>query len=71
MGYIIALLLLLLVVPLVFMMLSRRTTAAGGVERRRSRGMTVAQPSSDQPEPRSDSGVNEPKPGVERRLPPG
>jgi hypothetical protein len=71
MGYIIAFILLLIVVPLVFMLLSRRTTSAGGLaENQRSRGVTVSQPSSDQPTPRAHA-VNQPAPGREQQLPPG
>lgn len=71
MGYIIGFLLLLIVVPLLFMMLSRKTAGAGGLGAKpRDRGVTVEQPSSDQPTPRADA-TNQAAPGAERRLPPG
>ena len=71
MGYIIAIVLLAIVVPLLFILLSRRTTSAGGlVDKHRSRGVTVSQPSSDQPTPRAEN-LNQPDPGADRRLPPG
>jgi hypothetical protein len=68
MGYIIAIVILLLLVPLLFLLLSRRTTGAGGI-RDRSRGITVEEPSADQPSP---GGVgDQTAPGTDRRLPPG
>lgn len=72
MGYIIALVVLLIVVPLLFILFSRRTGAAGGtaVKWRGDRGVTVEQPSSDQPTPRADT-VNRASPEAERKLPPG
>jgi hypothetical protein len=71
MGYIIAIVLIAVVVPLLFMLLSRRTTSTGGLaEKQRSRGVTVSQPSSDQPTPRDDA-INQPEPGREQQLPPG
>lgn len=71
MGYIIAIVLLVVVVPLLFVMLSRRTTSAGGVATKQpGRGMTVSQPSSDQPSPRGGA-VNPSSRETERRLPPG
>jgi hypothetical protein len=71
MGYIIAFILLLIVVPLVFILLSRRTTSPGGLaEKQRGHGVTVSQPSSDQPTPRAGA-VNQPAPGREQQLPPG
>jgi hypothetical protein len=71
MGYIIAIILLIIVVPLIFMMLSRRTSGAGGVtEGQGNRGITVSQPSSDEPTPQAGS-INQPKPETERRIPPG
>jgi hypothetical protein len=72
MGYIVALVLLLIAVPLIFILSGRRTTSAGGMAARpRDRGVTVSQPSSDQPTPRGDATVNQTAPGAERRLPPG
>ena len=71
MGYIIGLLLLIVVVPLLFMLLSRRTAGSGGMGGKgRSRGVTVSEPSSDQPTPRANE-TNRAGPEVERRLPPG
>jgi hypothetical protein len=64
MGYIIGLVLLLIVVPLLFVLLSRRTASTGRLGRAsHDRGVTVSQPSSDQPTPRNEQ--------TERRLPPG
>ncbi|MGH7946701.1 MAG: hypothetical protein ACREF9_17090 [Opitutaceae bacterium] len=72
MGYIIAFALLFFVVPLLFIVLSRRTKAPGGIAHKPDeRGVTVSEPSSDQPTPRGDETVNQPAPGAERRLPPG
>jgi hypothetical protein len=72
MGYVIALVLLILAVPLIFILGARRTRSAGGLAAKsRDRGVTVSQPSSDQPTPRGDATVNHPAPGAERRLPPG
>lgn len=71
MGYIIALVVLFLVVPLIFLMLSRRTPAGGGGLRQRDRGVTVAEPSSDQPTPGAAGSINQPGAGTERRIPPG
>lgn len=71
MGYIIAIVLLAIVVPLLFILLSRRTTSAGGLaDKQRSRGMTVSQPSSDQPTPRAGN-LNQADADADRRLPPG
>jgi hypothetical protein len=69
MGYVLVIVIAVLVVPLLFMMLSRRTTSGGGVDSR-DRGVTVSQPSSDQPTPRAD-GTNRAAPGADRKLPPG
>jgi hypothetical protein len=71
MGYIIAIVILLIVVPLLFIMLSRRTATGGAGIRSRDRGVTVEQPSSDQPTPGAAGSVNQPAPGTEGRLPPG
>jgi hypothetical protein len=72
MGYVIVLVLLIVAVPLIVIMGTRRARSAGGVaSRSRDRGVTVSQPSSDQPTPRGDATVNHPAPGAERRLPPG
>lgn len=71
MGYIIAIVVLLIVVPLLFLLLSRRTAAGGGGVRSRDRGLTVEQPSSDQPTPGAPGAINQPKAGTEGRLPPG
>ena len=68
MGYLIALLAVVLVVPLLFMLLGRRTSGPGGISQR-SRGMTISEPSSDQPTP--GAGTNRNAPGTERRIPPG
>lgn len=69
MGYIIALVVLVLVVPLVFMLLTRRSAGAGRPPA--DRGMTVEQPSSDEPTPGAPGATNQPAPGAERRIPPG
>lgn len=71
MGYIIALVILIIVVPLIFLMLSRRTAGGGGGIRSHDRGVTVEQPSSDQPTPGTPGATNQSEPGTERRLPPG
>jgi hypothetical protein len=68
MGYIITVIVLLLVVPLLFMMLSRRSRSGGGIDSR-DHGVTVLQPSSDQPTPPADREVD--TPGGENKLPPG
>ena len=67
MGYLIALGIIVLV-PVLFLLLSRRTAGRGGITQP-SRGMTVSQPSSDQPTP--GRGSNPSAPGTERRVPPG
>ena len=71
MGYIIALIVLFIVVPLVFLMLSRRTPAGGGGIRHRDRGVTVEEPSSDQPTPGAAGATNQPRAGSERGIPAG
>jgi hypothetical protein len=71
MGYIIALVVLLVVVPLLFALLSRRTPVGGGGARQRSRGVTVAEPSSDQPAPGAEGSLNQPRGESKRELPPG
>jgi hypothetical protein len=68
MGFIIAVLVALLVVPLLFILLGRRSAGRGGITTR-SRGMTVSEPSSDQPTP--GAGGNRVTQGAERRIPPG
>lgn len=71
MGYIIAIVILVIVVPLIFLLLSRRPSSAGTLGPERSdRGVTVAQPSSDQPTPQADT-VNQTEPDTARQLPPG
>lgn len=72
MGYIFALAILILVVPLLLIILTRRTSGRGGIAHKpEERGVTVSNPSSDQPTPRGDETVNKIEPGAERRLPPG
>jgi hypothetical protein len=71
MGYIIALVFVVVVVPLLFIFLSRRGRHAGGVGAdSTSRGVTVMEPSSDQPTPTAEA-TNRTSPGAEQRLPPG
>ena len=71
MGLIIAIIALVIVVPLVFLLLSRRSTSAGGTAvAHRDRGVTVAEPSSDQPSPDARN-TNRARPAAETRLPPG
>jgi hypothetical protein len=68
MGYIITFLVVLVLLPLLFVVLSRRSTGRGGITTR-GHGLTVAEPSADQPTP--GKGTNESAPGTERRIPPG
>lgn len=69
MGYIIALVFLVVLVPIIFMALSRRSTGGGGIESR-SRGVTMEEPSSDQPTPGAST-VNRPAARqADRRTPP-
>lgn len=70
MGYIIALVFFVLLVPMLFLLLTRR--AGGGREpRSHDHGVTVEQPSSDEPTPGAPGSINQPVPGAERRIPPG
>jgi hypothetical protein len=68
MGYIIAVVIVLLLLPLLFVILGRRSTGRGGITTR-GRGLTMSEPSADQPTP--GRGGNESAPGTERRIPPG
>jgi hypothetical protein len=71
MGYIIAIVLLLIAVPLVFLLMSRAPRGAGGMGRRRhDTGVTVTQPSSDQPTPPAHA-MNRPSEGADKNVPPG
>jgi hypothetical protein len=66
MGYIITIVVLVLVVPLLFMMLTRRSRSGGGIDSS-DHGVTVLQPSSDQPTPPADRTSNSPQ----NKMPPG
>ena len=68
MGYIIALIVLVLAIPLIFLLLGRRTRAGGGIESR-DHGLTVSEPSSDEPTPLAEN-TQPSTPEVSRRLPP-
>lgn len=70
MGYIFALVFLLVVVPLLFLLLTRRAGGGGGVDTH-NRGMTVSQPSSDQPTPPAGPRTDRPHQGSDRGVPPG
>lgn len=70
MGYIIALVVFVVLVPLVFLMLTRRSAGSGRIGSR-DHGMTVEEPSSDQPSPGAEGSLNQPRPGAEKRIPPG
>ena len=68
MGYIAALVCLVVLVPLLFVLFSRRPPR-GGLELH-ERGVTPSEPAADAPTP-GEAVVNRPRPGVEKRLPPG
>ena len=70
MGYIIGLVIFLVAVPLLFILLTRRSAGVGGL-RSRDRGVTVSQPSSDQPTPGASRATDQPAEGMEKRIPPG
>ena len=69
MGYIVVLILLVVAVPLLFVIFSRRPGGSGPAQH--DRGMTVAEPSSDQPSPGASRAGQRLSPEAERRLPPG
>ncbi|HVS52574.1 MAG TPA: hypothetical protein VHD62_09475 [Opitutaceae bacterium] len=69
MGYIIGLVIVLVLVPLLFALLNRRPTRQAG-SGSGDRGMTVANPSSDQPSPGGHAG-DPTRAEAARRLPPG
>jgi hypothetical protein len=69
MGYIIGIVLVLLILPLLFALLARRSAGQGGIDSR-NHGMTVTQPSSDQPSPGARPASKTPS-GSEGRIPPG
>lgn len=73
MGYILVIVALVVVVPLLALLLGRKTSAGGGGVRHVSRGMTVDEPSSDQPAPGAPGSINQPRDGREagKKLPPG
>jgi hypothetical protein len=63
--------LVIVVLPLIVLLVSRRKSGAEGAKRQRDHGVTVEEPSSDQPTPGAKNAVNQPAPGAERRIPPG
>ena len=70
MGYIIALVAFLVVVPLLFVLLTRKSAGVGGIDSRK-RGITVSEPSSDQPSPGAADARGASSRETERRIPPG
>jgi hypothetical protein len=61
----------IVVLPLIVLLASRRGSNAGEKRPQRDHGVTVAEPSSDQPTPGAPNSINQPGPGAERQLPPG
>jgi hypothetical protein len=70
MGYVIIWIVALLILPILFVLLTRRT-GDRGARKSGDHGVTVSEPSSDQPTPGKGSGVNQVQPDAERRIPPG
>jgi hypothetical protein len=68
-GYILVIVAAVVLVPVLFALFGRRP-AGGRRPAQLDHGVTPAQPSSDQPTPRSGR-VNEIAPDVTKRIPPG
>jgi hypothetical protein len=63
--------LLIVAIPVILLLVTRRKSSTESAGHQHDHGVTVAEPSSDQPTPGGENTINQPAPDAERRLPPG